>query len=323
MPNWWNPPTPPFAHSASYEVVCSCGSVYRGERRQKHQVVPCTVCGKRVFVLPISPLVSTPVAPAPPAAEPAPAPVVTGYWPWLLPVAAGALTLFLVVAAFAALFLSIWPTRSSAPRSIPGPEALEQALVEGRKALELGDYHFAVEQLDLARAILARHPQALTPAGARRLTQMHRQAHLLVDWPGKSLEDLFREVADVREDDDWRGVVNRYASKAFVVDADVRRDGSGVYHVVARRPAAPTPPIRLHLDGLELLKRLPLTDSRRLLFGARLAEARREKGTCEVYFTPDSGVLLTDVAAAPLGLSPVPGPEWAEIMKRQREWADE
>jgi hypothetical protein len=324
MLRWWNPPTPPFPQSASFEVVCACGSIHRGERRAKHQVVRCTVCGKQVFVLPTSPLLSgQPAAAIAHATVPLPEPNIRNLWPWLWPVFAGAVTLLIVVGAFTALLLYLWPSGPQAPPA-PGPESLEQAIAEGRKALEQGDFHFAVEQLDVARGIQVRHPQALTPSGLRRLLHLHRQAHLLVDWPGKSLEDLFSEYAAVRDEDRWRRHIKQdYGNKGFIIDAEVRRDGSGIYHVMTRPSVSPMPIVHLHLEGLEMLKHLPLTDARRLLFGARLAEARRENGTCEVFFETDSGVLLTDVTTANIGLPPIPEPEWSELLKRQREWADE
>ena len=72
---------------------------------------------------------------------------------------------------------------------------------------------------------------------------------------------------------------------------------------------------------LKLLGNLPLDEPKRVLFGARLVNIRREaEGTCVVRFEPDSGVLLTDVASAGLGIM-IPDPPLQQSLQQQRKWA--
>jgi hypothetical protein len=307
MGNWWNRLPTPRVEAAAYELVCACGTVHRGERQPGHQVVRCSGCGKGMFVLPLSPLLGG----VPPPAVPEPAPT-SNLRPWLWPAVAAGLTLLFVTVAFALLLNYLW-SGSAAFVAVPGPDHLEPALNAGRQALLDGDFHLAVEKLDLADAIQEQHPQALSSSGRRNLVQLRRQARLLKDWPGKPLDKIFAEIAQL-DDYNWQVIVHSYRGKPVVIDAELRRDASGGYRATTGAP------LRLRLEGLQLLRSLPLADTRRVLFGARMTDATRDGGVVDVHFEPDSGVLLTDVAATHLGLPALPASEWKEWMRRQHEW---
>src|SRR5579884_2866951 len=97
---------------ASYEVVCACGQVARGQRQARHQVIRCSACQRPVFILPASPLPrwSSPDGPAgngtpaPAAARPAP-----GRF-WVRPLLAGLVTLAVVAAVLAVVLRPLLTT---------------------------------------------------------------------------------------------------------------------------------------------------------------------------------------------------------------------
>src|SRR5205807_1443510 len=127
--------------------------------------------------------------------------------------------------------------------------------------------------------------------------QVYRQAALLADLLAEPLEDVLRHAAGVREAE-WRADFRRrYQGRAVVFDTDVRRTADGYRLGYVLR--AGDEEAHLDVGGLTVLRGLPLDQPQRLLFGVRLAAVGREApGGWVVRFEPDSGVLLTDAAAA-------------------------
>jgi hypothetical protein len=179
-----------------------------------------------------------------------------------------------------------------------------------------------MQELEPAQEILAQHPDLLSLAERRELTQLHRQAALLANLRWESLEEILQHAADLihQDEQEWRRVfAERYRGKAIVFDAEVHGEGAGQYQIhyavfVRGRQA------RLDLANLQLFKGLPLQQPQRLLFGMRLADIRLEaEGLWAIRFAPDSGVLLTDLGAATACCSQ-PEEELKDLVERQAEW---
>jgi hypothetical protein len=300
-----------------YEVACVCGTAARGIRQARHQVLTCASCGRKLFVLPFSPL--PPVASLPAGSTTPPAariPKGRGYW--RLPLAAAGLTLLVVILTFAVLFRR-HVTLTAAARA---PESIARHVDAGRKALAQGKFLVAATELEAAHTLRERYPERLSAGERRALTQLSHQARLLADLLPESLEEILRHAADLSDLDDqeWQRVfTSRYRGKAVIFDADVHRDGSGQYYIdyvvfVRDRRA------KLDLAKVRLLQDLPLGKTQRLLFGVRLAAMRAEaEGGWSVHFEPESGVLLTDLGAAAACCSQ-PEQDLREVVERQTDW---
>jgi hypothetical protein len=200
-------------------------------------------------------------------------------------------------------------TLSRAQESRLGLNRLEA----GRQALRQGKFQLAVREFD---AISSPHPENT------ELTQLSRQAALMVDLLAEPLEDILQLAAELNERDEleWQAVFSkRYFQKSVIFDTEVRREAPGRYqwdYVLFHRSR----PARANLDNVQLLHQLPLQKPQRLLFGLRLASVQLETGgKWTVHFVPDSGVLLTDADAVKACCSrPIEGLE--EVLKRQRGW---
>jgi hypothetical protein len=303
----------------SYELTCTCGRSVRGERGRRHQVVPCPVCGRPLFVLPRSPWLAPPPT--------GPRPRGGGLRPWRGPLLAG----FASAAVLAAGFLVALPYLG---RDKPDPPedvapAVRERVRAGQKALAEGQAHRALRELNAAVGLRDRQPGGLSPGEHRRLNQLQRQADLLVRLSRRSLEEILRDSARVRHDEEWEAQFKDDRGKTVVFDDVVGRDDAGrpalrFYAVHLDKPEDKEPvTARVALEDLALLRDLPLATPCRLLFGARLASCRGEKGGAWVVrFQPDSAVLLTDpdVAAA---CCPAPlDRDLLEALDRQRRWLD-
>ena len=298
-----------------YEVACRCGAVARGLRSEGYQVVPCPACGRKVFILPLSPLPAPSVDPSGP---PRPPGIRNRVRVWLWPVAAAGLTLAIIVPGLAFL----WQRHLGSARAAREAHSARQHMGAGRAALAQGKFLVAVRELESAQQLGERHPEALSPAERRELAQLRRQAALLADLLPESLADILHHAAELTRpnDQEWRQVfAERYRGKAVVFDAEVRRDAAGTYDldyaVFIRGRRA-----RLDLGDVELLRFLPLGQTHRLLIGLRLAAALPEaEGSWVLRFEPGSAVLLTDLDAA-AGCCGLPAEELAEVVNCQRGW---
>jgi hypothetical protein len=319
---WWHPG--PASAAAPYEVACACGEVLRGRRLVRHQVRRCGRCGQSVFVLPSSPLAEggTSQAQAGTAGGPAGRNRQAARSVWLWPLLAAVPTLALVVGAYAVVLQSFrQPPPASAPR---GAADSDTHLEAGRKALAVGKFRLAADELQQAVARLESRPEGRRSAEARDAAQLHRQAALLADLLSQSVGEILQLAAGSHEEEWQAKFTQDYRTRAVVFDADVTRDGAGQYRIDYHVRAG-AEPARIEVGDLKLLAALPRERPPRLLFGARLASVSREPGgVWVVRFQPDSGVLLTDpgagAACCPL---PVDDDELPALLRRQKAWLDE
>jgi hypothetical protein len=231
-----------------------------------------------------------------------------------LPLAAGAVTLVVVVLTF--VFFWTWYAQPAKE-----PATIHQRIEAGRKALAQGKFRMAASELEAARTMRDRRPELLSPAERRQLTQWHRQAVLLANLSSTSLEEILHHALDLAPDEqEWQRVfAQSYQGKGVIFDAEVRREAARTYRLeytvfVNDKPAV------IDLANVQLLGTLPLDKPQRLLFGVRLAGIRAEaEGTWVVRFEPDSGVLLTDLDAA-VAACAQPAEELNEVVQRQAEW---
>jgi hypothetical protein len=303
----------------SYEVMCSCGQILRGERQRRYQVVPCPSCGRGVFVLPHSALDVRDEESL------APAPRGKGLLAWRTPLLVGAGSLVLLLAAFAVA----WPFLVKQP---PGSDehtldekTLLLAKIEaGTRALAQGRFHRARRDLNEAVRRRDAHPGLLTRKQHRRLNRLQRQANLLARLSLLPLEEIVRQAMLVRDAEERDLQMEEHRGRSFLLDDVVRRDADGRPVLATYAAEVGDEGVRLALEDLTILRNLPLDEGPRLVFGARLLRCDREEGGgWVVRFEPDSGVLLTDAeaveAASPVSLDP----GLKETLQRQQRWLDD
>jgi hypothetical protein len=279
-----------------------------------------------VFVLPHGPWNAAAAGPAPGAVElvPAapPAAAAGRGAPWRGPLLAAVATLAVLVP----LLLTLLPSlgRSGPRRHRATPDDVRASLEAGRQSLAEGNFQLAAQQLTAALDGREANGEALNAAENRQLNEAYRQADLLARLSGRSLEEILLEALPVRREEEWQARFRaHHRGKAVAFDDVVRHDAAGrpalaVYVVRAGGEVG-----RVALEDLELLKEVPLDPPRRLLFGGRLADVRREPGGGWVFhFDPDSGVLLTDAGAVTACLGP-PDLELREVLQFQQQWLAE
>jgi hypothetical protein len=310
----------------AYAVECRCGGVARGVRTAAAQVVRCPACGGELFVFPVPPLPADLAGgPSPPVARAAPRLLTPQARFWLPPALAGLATLVAVAAVIVAVVRGhrADPDTDDQPPTAAGASArLDRHVEAARIALADGSYRMAARELDAARRLHRRFPGVLSESSREQLRQWHRQATLLGDLLTESLSEIMAHAVGMDERE-WRELfTERYAGKAFVLDARVWRDAGGRYQVDYRLEAAGLVG-EWDVQGFALFGQLPLAQPQRLLFGARVADvARTDRARWRVRVAPDSGVLLTD----PLlfaGLSVPLDDEGHAVLRRQAAWAAE
>jgi hypothetical protein len=227
---------------------------------------------------------------------------------------------FTFLLAVAGLWL-LWD-RLLFPGSRDGQLSLSAAklaarIESGEQALHQGEFARAANELALAVSAVQGQPDSLSAEQRRRLRQLHRQAGLLADWPGEPLDHIIARSMPLK-DDEWAVIVGRYRGKGIVFDLELRVDLAGRGEVKPTRRTVLN--LVIQLDNLKLLQWLPLDVPQRVVFGARLADVRRDgPDSCVVGVDPDSGVLLTDVA--PGVLRPILSQtDAARILTEQRQW---
>jgi hypothetical protein len=308
-----------------YEVACACGTLLRGARQARYQVPRCAQCGRDVFVLPWSPLPPARAArdertPAPTARPEDEGQRTTDKSRLLLPVVLFSLSLVL---AAGVLWWARGPGSGKKPAGGSDLDEVRTRIVAGAKALGEGNSQLAVDELEVARQLVRRHPHLVSKGEARQLAQLHNQATLLADLLTESLGELLSRAVGL-EEREWQAVFQRrYSGKAVLFDAEVRRDGAGQYQLGYRLWAG-LEPGRAAIEDLTLLANLPLEKPQRLLFGARLAAIRREPpGIWVVRFDPGSGVLLTHAGAVTACLFNPPDAELQQVLALQEMWLAE
>lgn len=298
----------------SFELTCACGQLLRGDRQRRHQIVPCPACGRASFVFPLSPY----DLPAEEAARPSPA------WrrSWRTPILAAVGSVLLLVVGFVAA----WPYLTRRP---PPPVEERDAgdlfadRDAARLALAQGKFQRGRRLLDEVLLQRDRRPALLTAEQNRDLNQLHRQADLLARLLTRTPEDIIRQGMLVRDPDEWHAQFGDYRGRTIIFDDLFRRDHDS-------RPVPATDivevgqeVVRLAFEELDLLQDLPLNDSPRLIFGARLAGCRREEGGAWVIrFQPESGVLITDPDLWQACSSADLDDDTRRVFARQREWVE-
>lgn len=302
------PPSP-------YEVACVCGQVLHGQRRPHHQVVRCPVCGHGVFILPSSPWLAA-TTPDEGVARPRSS-------PWRMPVIAAVCSLAVVLA----VYLTVIPRLSrEAGHPAAGPAssaaALRQRVQAGERMLTEGRFSLARQELSQVLAELDTQPSLFDAGERRELVQLQRQSDVLARLLDLTLEEIVQKANGIRDPAEWQARFADYRGKTVLFDDVVERRAG--QPVLKNYVVGPRGQVRLALEDLALLKLLPLDEGPRLLFGARLADCRRELGGVWVFhFEPDSTVLLTSRAAAE-ACCPVPlEADVVDVLHRQEGYLRE
>jgi hypothetical protein len=315
---WWQPSGSRGQRLALYRVRCACGETASGARRGHFQLVTCGRCGRHLFVLPRSPLPSVAdsliearksgIHPASAAARP-----VSRRRKWLALVAVGLVGAALVGVAFAPRW---WDAAGRIPRETEGPSRAappDVLLKNARENLAVGNYRLALAGL---QELAAAGPNPDAPP-RRQWEPLLAQAALLADLSAESLEEILAHAAVGRVDEWEADFPARYRGRAFLFDLELNGPAGGPYRHSWALPAG----VRMEFAELRLLRRLPLEEPTRLLFGARLAWVRRDTPTSwEVLFEPDSGVLLTDPGAAAACCPFLGEAELLDLVRRQAGW---
>jgi hypothetical protein len=191
-----------------------------------------------------------------------------------------------------------------------------------RVTLSQGKFHLGRRLIDDVLTRRDRLSFALTAAQNRDLNQLQRQADVLARLSTRSVEEIVRQGMLVRHPGEWAAQFADYRGRTIVFDDSFRRDADG--RVAATEVVeVGQEVVRLAFEDLTLFLDLPLDDSPRLIFGARLAGCRREEGgTWVVRFEPDSGVPLTDAELWRACSSADLDDETRRVFERQRRWLE-
>lgn len=288
-----------------YEVSCVCGRPLRGQRQSARQIICCPSCGRKRFILPNSPWpTSEASAPKEQAAR-------LNLNRFLLVIVFGG------VLAMALIFLLVRPYL----RRPVAPGDSQALLAEGERQLRQGNVFLALQNLNAVLNQRNRNSNILSREEHHRLEQLWRQTDLLARLLDQPLEEILHQATQHRNDEEWRAKFAHYRGRTVVFDDVLRRDTQdqpilGSYLVRVGEMEA-----RVALEDLTLLRQLPLDPPRRWLFGARLADCRREAGGVWVFrFDPDSATLLSDEMAAAVCCPAPLDEELLDVLKRQSEW---
>ena len=309
---------PPALPPVPFAVDCACGHRLEGARRPEFQVVRCPRCRRELLVFPVSPLVALD-DPSQPSGTPAKPPTPAAPVPrdfWRRPIWAAVATVALLVPLF--VWLLSGPLHSPPPPNGPAPgDELQQHLEAGGLALEEGAFGQAAEDFRAAERLMG-EANGSAAAPLRRVQQLRKQAALMADLLSEPLPEVLRAAKGL-PDRAWQEQFRqRYRGRAILFDARVQREPGGL--VLDYRLTGPDGDIRLLLDEVTVFRRLPLAVPQRLLFGVRLADARRDpRGGWVVRLEPDGGVLITDVRML-AGTSLPPDQELIDVLRRQANW---
>lgn len=226
-----------------------------------------------------------------------------------MPLLAGVLTLLILGGVFLALLPSLM--RPKPEPAYPFPSNIVADIhthqLRARKALAEGKYPLAFKEVDAAKELSARHPQALSRHERFHLEQLHCQCDLLAHLLKVSLQEVVADAALAQEEE----------GHSVLFDDWLRADAEGrpMLHTYEVRRGGE--PVRIALEDLRVLRQVPLDPPQRVLFGARLAKVNREPGGWVIRFDPDSGVLLTDLDAA---LCIPVDEDLRKVLERQQNW---
>lgn len=298
----------------SYQCSCACGHPFQGLRRRQPQIFKCPLCGNRVFVLALSPWTVSPHID--PNNLQAKATQRKHRLAWIIPVIVGVGLLAGLGVGFTLLLPYLGRNPPAPVEDNSGDEA-RAAIERGKQALAEGRYEKAFKELN---AISVR-TGLLTPLENRQLTRLQEQSLLLSRLLSRPLQDIVHDASLVRDEEEWKDRFSReYRGKSVVFDDQVRLSAGGKpvlgYYVVRHGDDV----VRVALEDLDLMRKLPLNTPQRLLFGAQLQSVEREQGgNWVIRFMPGSGVLLTDACAASACF---PGPLDDEVLGLLQRQAD-
>ncbi|HEY7313243.1 MAG TPA: hypothetical protein VH643_28095 [Gemmataceae bacterium] len=226
-------------------------------------------------------------------------------------------------AAMGLIFLVVnsYLRRAAVPNSDMSAADARALTASGQRELREGNVRLALKKLNAAIEQRSRNPNSLSRDELHKLKQLRRESELLAQLLNDPLEEILQQALQIRNEDEWREKFEDYRGRSVLFEDVLRSDAAGrpmlgIYVLRAGDVEA-----RIALEDLTLLRDLPLDPPRRWLFGARLASCRREEGgVWIVRFEPESGVLLTDEAAASACW---PGPvddELRDVLTRQDKW---
>ncbi len=291
----------------SFAVSCDCGGSVAGARRPRHQILPCPICRQPLFVLPRSHW-PTPDEETLPRTE-------HRLHPWRMPLIAGIITLVLVGVTFWAFLPLLTRQKPEAPSS-NGADEIRQRQTSARQALAAGEYHQAFKELDAAKSLSDRRPEALERDEHLQLEQLYRQSDLLASLLSEPLQEIVKQAS--LANDDWQTRFEKlYRGQAVLFDDQLHADGMGRPSLLTYEVRLGDEKVRLAIEELRIFRTVPLEPSQRVLFGARLAKVARERDGWVIRFEPDSGVLFTDRDAAycvPLD------DDLLSVLERQKKW---
>jgi len=293
-----------------YEIACLCGRPLRGPRQLSRQINSCPSCGRKHFIFPNSSW----LAPAPAATRQAGR---LNLKRLLLGIVLGG------ALAMALVFLLLRPylrRPEAADASIATADS-QALLAEGERQLREGNVFLALKQLSAGLDRYGRHPQSLSRDESYRLKQLWRETDLLAHLLDQPLEEILHQAMQHRSDEDWSTKFQHYRGRTLIFDDVLRRDAQGWPILASYVVRAGDIEARVALEDLTLLRQLPLDPPRRWLFGAHLANCRREHGGIWVFrFEPDSAVLLSDEIAAAVCCPHPLDEELLGLLKSQDEW---
>lgn len=298
--------------AVTYEVSCFCGKALRGQRQKTKQIVPCPSCGRKHFIFPNSPWLTSSMA------------VSRGQ---TVRVNLNHLLLAIVLGSSLAMVLLFFLVRPYLRRPEPLVSASATApdcrsiLAEGERQLRQGNVFLAVRELNAALEQRELYSDTLSREEHHRLVQLWRQADLLARLLDQPLEEVVLQAMQHRNEEEWRAKLEHYRGRSIIFDDVLRRDVQDRPVLASYVVRAGNIEARVALEDLTLLQKLPLEPPRRWLFGARLSDCRREEGGVWVLrFEPDSAVLLSDEIVASI-CCPLPLDEMLlALLKRQDEW---
>ncbi|MCE9533684.1 MAG: hypothetical protein K8T89_21540 [Planctomycetes bacterium] len=254
-----------------------------------------------------------PVLPAPPRRR-------TKRDRWRTPLLAAGFTLVVAISFFLILFESSL-FRKGKNHSPQDRTYIDEQTMEGKRAIADGKFANAAIHFRQARERLDSIDKNRLNPESRWLDQMDREASIIADISGESINDIL-QLARGLGDSHWKEQFKaRYENKAIIFDTLVYSAGGGVTRIDFAGYIGGNP-VRIEIHGAASL-RGKLTDQPiRLVMGARLGEARKEKnGSWLILMKPESVVLFTDPTMFQGSSVPVDS-DMAEVLRRQAAMLD-
>jgi hypothetical protein len=302
-----------------FNVTCACGTSLRGMRSARAQTPTCPTCGRKVFILPFSPLPRVIPESEPASKESLPAnqaPSVRRHRRIISIVILFVVLLVTSIALFANRRTDI--SRDDAPETVVN---VENHIALAKRALAEGSFQSALDELAGAVRQTAVHPELLQQTSIEALLHLQRETELLTDLLTEPLEEMVRNLEGLEYRESQAVFRRRYFGKSVVFYTRLRRDPSGMLHIDYRLQGL-RHPVRLDLQSLSLFKGIPLEEPVDVLFGVRLASAERNSlGEWVITFQQEGGVFITDEEPAFACCFQPPDPAALRlVLRRQANW---